>query len=164
VLIDLGGVNGVYLRLREPAALHDGDMILIGQQVLRFEVTVDAERQLGPAMQHGTMIFGTPEVPRLGRLMQYTTEGLGRDAYYLYRDETVLGREMADIVFSDDPFLSRRHAAIGLEQGRFTLRDLGSSNGTSIRCRNEQPLKQGDQFRVGRHLFRFDLVPPGSDA
>lgn len=164
VLLDLGSANGIYVRLRDPVALSDGDMILIGQQVLRFESVSEAERQVGPATQHGVMVFGTPETPRLARLTQYTTEGLGRDVYYLYRDETVLGREMADIVFSDDPFLSRRHAAIALDQGRFTLRDLGSSNGTSVRCRREQRLQQGDQFRVGRHLFRFDLAPSGRDA
>jgi pSer/pThr/pTyr-binding forkhead associated (FHA) protein len=81
--------------------------------------------------------------------------------YYLYRDETVLGREQADIVFAEDPFLSRRHSAVTMdrEQVRFTLRDLGSSNGTALRCRAERMHNPGDQFRLGRHLFRFDLVP-----
>lgn len=163
VLLDLGSVNGIYARIREPTPLTDGDMILIGQQVLRFELASEAERQVGPAMQHGVMVFGTPEVPRLGRLVQYTTEGLGRDVYYMHREETVLGREQADVVFADDPFLSRRHAAVSLnrEQGTFALRDLGSSNGTAIRCRGERTLRPGDQFRLGRHLFRFDLTLGG---
>jgi pSer/pThr/pTyr-binding forkhead associated (FHA) protein len=141
-------------------------MILIGQQVLRFEIPSEAERQVGPATQHGVMVFGTPEQPRLGRLVQYTTEGLPRDIYYLQRDETVMGREQADLVFAEDPFLSRRHAAIALqrEQRRFVLRDLGSSNGTALRCRTERALLQGDQFRLGRHLFRFDLVASGRGA
>ncbi len=163
VLLDLGSVNGVYIRLREPALLCNGDMILIGQQVLRFEIPSEAERQVGPAIQHGVMVFGTPEQHRLARLVQYTTEGLSRDIYYLHRDETVLGREQADLVFADDPFLSRRHAAIALQRAerRFTLRDLGSSNGTALRSRTERVLSQGDQFRLGRHLFRFDLTAPG---
>jgi pSer/pThr/pTyr-binding forkhead associated (FHA) protein len=159
VLLDLGSVNGIYLRLREPANLADGDMILIGQQVLRFEIPSEAERQVGAATQHGVMIFGTPEQPRLARLTQYTTEGLGRDVYHLHRNETVFGREAADLTFSDDPFLSRRHAAIVLHphERHFVLRDLGSSNGTALRCRTEHILASGDQFRLGRHLFRFDL-------
>ena len=39
------------------------------------------------------------------------------------------------MVFAEDPFLSRRHAAITMdrESMRFALRDLGSSNGTAIR-------------------------------
>jgi pSer/pThr/pTyr-binding forkhead associated (FHA) protein len=169
VLLDLGSVNGIYLRLRQPTTLADGDMILLGQQVLRFELTSEVERHVGAAMQHGVMIFGTPEQSRLARLVQYTTEGMARDVYYLHRNETVFGREAADLTFSDDPFLSRKHAAIvcdphGNENERkFVLRDLGSSNGTAICCRTEHVLQSGDQFRLGRHLFRFDLGIP-SDA
>ena len=46
--------------------------------------------------------------------------------------------------------------ALDRSQRRFVLRDLGSSNGTAIRIRGERILKTGDQFRVGRHLFRYD--------
>lgn len=158
ILQDLDSVNGIYFRLREPVELRDHDSILLGQQVLRFELLEDTESPLGPASFQGVLAFGTPEVPRYARLVQYTTEGVGRDVHYLYRDETVLGRETGDVVFTDDPFLSRRHAAISVDRPskRVTLRDLGSSNGTAIRLRAERPLVNGDQFRVGRHLFRFD--------
>lgn len=155
---DLDSVNGVYVRIREPVDLSDGDMMLLGQQVLRFEVLAETELPLGPATQHGVMVFGTPEVQRIARLLQYTTEGVGRDVHYLYRDETVIGREQGDLVFTDDPFMSRRHAAITIDRAsrRFVLRDLGSSNGTAVRFRGERALRPGDQFRVGRHLFRFE--------
>ncbi|MGF1469004.1 MAG: FHA domain-containing protein [Sandaracinaceae bacterium] len=157
-LRDLDSVNGIYLRIREPVDLADGDMLLLGQQVLRFELLAEAELPLGPATQHGVMVFGTPEVQRIARLVQYTTEGVGRDVHYLYRDETVIGREQGDLVFTDDPFMSRRHAAVSVDRAnrRFVLRDLGSSNGTAIRFRGERGLRHGDQFRVGRHLFRFE--------
>ncbi len=158
VLQDLASVNGVYVRLRDAHEIQDGESILLGQQVLRFEILDDSEISLGPASNRGVLAFGTPEVPRYARLVQYTTEGVGRDIHYLYRDETVLGREIGDVVFTDDPFLSRRHAAIRIERStkKVTLRDLGSSNGTAVRLRGERPLQPGDQFRVGRHLFRFD--------
>ncbi|MBX3272304.1 MAG: FHA domain-containing protein [Sandaracinaceae bacterium] len=159
VLRDLDSVNGVYVRVREPVDLVSGDMFLLGQQVLRFEVLGEAELPLGPATQHGVMVFGTPEVQRVARLVQYTTEGVGRDVHYLYRDETVIGREQGDLVFTDDPFMSRRHAAVTIDRAsrRYVLRDLGSSNGTAVRFRGERTLKAGDQFRVGRHLFRFEM-------
>jgi len=160
VLRDLGSQNGFYVRLREPVELTHGEMFLIGQQVLRFEILPESERRVGPASQHGVMVFGTPDLPRVARLVQYTTEGLERDVYYLYRDETVFGREQADVVFAEDPFLSRRHAAVTMDrdQMRFTLRDLGSSNGTALRYRGERVLQHAEQFRLGRHLFRFDLI------
>jgi len=155
---DLDSLNGIYVRLREPFDLTDGDMLLIGQQVLKFDVLVDGELPLGPATVGGVFAFGTPETARVARLVQYTTEGVGRDVHYLYRDETVLGRENGDIVFTDDPFLSRRHATISVDRSakRQVLRDLGSSNGTAVRVRSERKLTAGDQFRIGRHLLRFD--------
>ena len=142
--------------------LRDGDRILVGQQVLRLELLDDSELSLGPARVQGVLAFGTPEVPRFARLVQYTTEGVGRDVHYLYRDETVLGRETGDIVFTDDPFLSRRHAVLVADRGtkRVTLRDLGSANGTSVRLRGERQIRNGQQFRLGRHLFRFDAGGP----
>lgn len=163
ILRDLDSVNGVYVRLREPQPLRDRDMVLLGQQVLRFELLLDGELPLGPAWQGGVLVFGTPEVSRFARLVQYTTEGVGRDVHYLFRDETVIGRENGDIVFTDDPFLSRRHAAIRIDQARrsFSLHDLGSSNGTALRIRGEHVLRDGDQFRIGRHLFRFEAGPAG---
>ena len=159
-LRDLDSVNGIYLRIRDSVELADGDTILVGQQVLRFELLSDAEVPVGPAAVHGVFVFGTPEVPRIARLVQYTTEGIGRDIIYLYRSETVLGRETGDVVFTDDPFLSRRHAAIRVERGsrRFVLKDMGSSNGTSLRMKGERPLSHNDLFRIGRHLFRFELA------
>lgn len=159
-LRDLDSINGTYVRIREPVTLRDGDMILVGQQVLRFERLGQGEEPAGPACLQGVLAFGTPEVPRFARLTQYTTEGVGRDVHYLYRDETVLGRENGDIVFTDDPFLSRRHASIQMDRSQDTivLRDLGSSNGTAIRFVGERPLEHRDEFRVGRHLFRFERV------
>jgi len=165
-LRDLDSVNGIYVRVRDSAELRDRDMILLGQQVLRFELLAEGELSLGPAFQGGVLVFGTPEAPRFARLVQYTTEGVGRDTYYLFRDETVIGRENGDIVFTDDPFLSRRHAALRVEQAgrRFTLHDLGSSNGTALRIRGEHVLRDGDQFRIGRHLFRFEAGALGGRA
>ena len=38
VLVDLGSSNGTYLRLRTPHVLVPGDMIRLGDQLLRFEL------------------------------------------------------------------------------------------------------------------------------
>lgn len=157
---DLDSVNGVYVRLRDSIEIVHGDFVLVGQQVLRLEVLDDVESPFGPAGVHGVLVFGTPETPRAARLMQYTTEGLVRDVFYLYRNETVVGRENGDIVFTDDPFLSRRHAAVRFDraQKKFSIADVGSSNGTFVRIRGERALAHNDQFRVGRHLFRFEIA------
>jgi pSer/pThr/pTyr-binding forkhead associated (FHA) protein len=156
---DLGSTNGVYVRLRAPQKLQHGDLVLIGLEVLRFEVVSDAEKGLGPAVEQDTQVFGSPMLPRHGRLCQRTVEGVTRDVYYVSKDEVVIGREAGDVVFTSDPFMSRRHAAVVRERdGSFTLRDLGSSNGTYIAIRGEVPLADGDHVRVGQHLFRLEAA------
>jgi pSer/pThr/pTyr-binding forkhead associated (FHA) protein len=124
----------------------------------------DAEEGLGPATHHGTLLFGTPQAPRFARLTLRTVEGVARDVFYLRRPETVLGRESGDIVFTDDPFLSRRHAIIQYdrENKRFLLADLGSSNGTFVQIRGDVGLRDSDQFRVGQQLFRVELNRAGT--
>ncbi len=182
-LRDLGTPNGLYLRLalhhdaiatassprgsasppsatsEIAVALRDQDLFLVGQQVLRFEVVNDAVEGFGAASQHGTLLFGTPAAPRYARLCQRTVEGVTRDVFYLRKVETVLGRELGDIVFTGDPFLSRRHAALRVDAATrsFTLVDLGSSNGTFLQIRDEVVLRSGDQFRIGQQLFRVDV-------
>jgi pSer/pThr/pTyr-binding forkhead associated (FHA) protein len=159
---DLESVNGVYVRLRGPEALRHGDLVLVGLEVLRFELVSDAERGLGPATDRGTRVFGSPSVPRHARLCQMTVEGAPRDVYYLSRDETVIGRESGDVVFTSDPFMSRRHASVERDpaSGTFTLKDLGSSNGTYLGIRGELEVGSGDYLRVGQHLFRLDVGRP----
>ena len=156
---DLESVNGVYVRLRAPERLRNGDLVLVGLEVLRFELVSDAERGLGPATERGTRIFGSPSLPRYARLCQRTVEGVTRDVFNICRDETVIGRESGDLVFTNDPFMSRRHAAIARDpaSGAFTFRDLGSSNGSYLAIRGEQELAHGDHLRIGQHLFRLDV-------
>jgi pSer/pThr/pTyr-binding forkhead associated (FHA) protein len=147
----------------EEQPLKDQDLFLVGQQVLRFEVVKDAEEGFGVASDNGTLLFGTPATPRFARLTLRSVEGVTRDVFHVRRRETILGRESGDIVFTDDPFLSRRHALLRVhdagpgQERRFTLSDLGSSNGTFLRVHEEVRLRSGDQFRIGQQLFRFDL-------
>lgn len=156
---DLASVNGVYVRIRAAERLQNADLVLIGLEVLRFEVVSDAEKGLGPATERGTRVFGSPSLPRYARLGQRTVEGATRDVVYLGRDETVIGRESGDLVFTNDPFMSRRHAIFMRDPATntFLLQDLGSSNGTYLAIRGEHELASGDHVRIGQHLFRLDV-------
>lgn len=160
MLRDLNSTNHIYLRIKKAYPLRDADLLLLGLEVLQFQIVSDAERGLGHATQHGTLLFGSPATPRRARLCQRTVEGVIRDVYHLYKDETVIGRETADIVFSADPFLSRRHAVIrrSPSTGEYTAADLDSSNGTYVAIRGDVPLSSGDFVRIGQHLFRLDLA------
>jgi hypothetical protein len=137
--------------------LTDGDHILLGRQVLRFEMLPPHERLPRPAVEDGVVLFGTPSPPAWGRLRQLTASGLGRDLYHLARSEITLGREQGDLVFADDEFLSRRHAKLTVVKEKPVLQDLGSSNGTYLRLRAPQVLVPGDMIRMGDQLLRFEL-------
>ncbi len=157
VLTPLEARNGVYVRLRGSVDLQDGDHVLVGKQVLRFELLTDIERNLRPAVEHGVVVFGTPVRPPWARIRQITPAAVTRDVFHLTRPEVILGRETGDIVFSDDEFMSRRHVQIAFRNGRGHLEDLGSSNGTFLRLRGPHGLSSGDLIRMGDELLRFEI-------
>jgi pSer/pThr/pTyr-binding forkhead associated (FHA) protein len=156
---DGGSENGVFVRLSGSVALNSGDLLLLGLAVLRFETVAESERNLTAKSKNGVRVFGTPPTPRYAKITVVTVEDQPRDVYFLSRAETVLGREVGDIVFTDDPFMSRRHAAIRRDPNTnlFSIRDLGSSNGTFLAIRASHALSSGDYVRIGQHLFRLDV-------
>jgi pSer/pThr/pTyr-binding forkhead associated (FHA) protein len=172
LLRPLDTTNGVYLRLRgEPVELVSGDLLLLGKEVLRFELLGETERATLPAVDGGVNVFGSPVRPTWARLRQLLVTGVGRDVIHICADmdageevEFVLGREDGDLRFPDDEFMSRRHAVIRRgPAGNAKLSDVGSSNGTYIRLRDGQDheLRPGDLVRMGDQLFRFE--PPKAD-
>ena len=68
-----------------------------------------------------------------------------------------LGRSSAcELVFADDT-VSRRHAELRVQDGRWMLRDLGSSNGTFVNGRRvmEAEVAAGDEVVLGACRFRL---------
>ncbi len=47
-----------------------------------------------------------------------------------------------DIALPDDTLVSRRHALIEFSQGEYTIKDLGSTNGTFV---NNRPVQKGEK-------------------
>jgi ferredoxin len=69
-----------------------------------------------------------------------------------------LGREAPDITLDrKDLTLSRRHLSITLNEKKIFVKDLGSANGSFLKIKNAVQLEPGDQFRVGRQIFKFIL-------
>jgi pSer/pThr/pTyr-binding forkhead associated (FHA) protein len=156
VPIDL--LNGVYRRIRAPQAIPTGTQILIGRELLRFELVEEPERgEVPPLHRFGVTMFGSPPRAPWGRLMQVLASGGLRDVRHLHGIEVVLGREDGDIVFRDDEFLSRRHAILKWQSGQCVLEDLKSSNGTFVRLRGPHVLESGDTLRMGDQMFRIEL-------
>jgi len=156
VLSALESRNGVYVRLRGAAELQDGDMLLIGKQILKFEIVSDFERNLQPAAQHDVVTFGTNCRPAWSRLRQIGPTGVSQDVFNFSRDQVVLGREQCDVVFADDQFMSRQHARLSRTGTGAQIQDLGSSNGTFLRLAGDHLLAAGDLVRMGNVLLRYE--------
>lgn len=153
----MDALNGVFRKTDAPVELVDGMTILVGREVLRYE-TLDAEEvKVPPLVRHGVALFGSPPREPYARLVQLVPSGGYRDVRHLGAEEVVLGREEGDIVFRDDAFMSRRHAAINWDGKRAQLTDLGSSNGTFVRITAPTALKHGDHVRMGDQLLRIEL-------
>jgi pSer/pThr/pTyr-binding forkhead associated (FHA) protein len=155
---DLASLNGVFLRIgaQTPVSLVTGDVVLVGAQVLRFEL-LDGHT-LPAAVEGDTNVFGAPAKPRLARLVEVTCDGVPRSTYVIGSETVLIGREAADIVFADDPHLSRRHAEVRVVDGQASLVDLGSSNGTYVRLRGEAVLASGAQVRIGQQRLRVERL------
>lgn len=149
--------NGTYLRITTPVEIHHGDLLRVGQEVLRFE---RIDRLVPERSGSQPEVVGWP-VPRgvWGRLCQM---GLGRqvaNAYLLQNPDVFLGRERGDILFPKDGFVSGSHSVLSDRNGRAFLKDLGSSNGTFLRIKQDTPVRNGDLFLLGRNLLRVHIGP-----
>jgi pSer/pThr/pTyr-binding forkhead associated (FHA) protein/rubredoxin len=153
---DEGSVNGVFLRIRTPARIESGAVFLIGEQLLQIEASAP---DFGPQPDaEGTYFYASPKRASKMRLIQRLRGG---DVGIIYRargDSITLGREGNDVNFPDDPYISGHHAEVAIgPDGRFTLTDLGSKNGTFIRISDESLLSHGDYVFVGQQLLRVEI-------
>jgi hypothetical protein len=154
----LDTLNGVFKKADLPVDLIDGMTILVGREVLRYEKVEPEETKVHPLIRHGVALFGSPPREPWGRFVQIVPSGGYRDVRHLGGEEIVLGREEGDIVFRDDAFMSRRHAAVTWDGKKAQITDLGSSNGTFVRITGPTAIKHGDHVRMGDQLLRIELT------
>jgi DNA-binding winged helix-turn-helix (wHTH) protein len=79
----------------------------------------------------------------------------------LAEGENVLGRGDDVVAWIDSPLSSRRHARILVADGRATLEDLGSKNGTRLNgTRVESPtvLADRDEVKIGDVVLTFRVL------
>jgi pSer/pThr/pTyr-binding forkhead associated (FHA) protein len=70
---------------------------------------------------------------------------------------TLIGRSPECDIFLDDVTVSRRHAELVSEGGTFTIRDLGSLNGTYVNRRRIESavLEDDDEVQIGKYRMTF---------
>lgn len=153
---DLGSRNGTWVFIEEPYVLQDGDLILVGSQVIRF-------RRLGypgpqPPEQDQTRRLGssTPGAD-IASLTQLRGDGSPRDVIHLSPGRDVaIGREQGDWIFPYDLSMSGVHAEVRSHDADFVVVDRESRNGVGVAVRGEQRLHRGARLLVGDKILRLE--------
>lgn len=158
LLRDLGSRNGSWVFIEEPTKLTDGDLLLVGSQVLRF-------RRLGypgphPPEADSTRRMGSlAPVADVAILEQLRGDGSVRDVLHLSPGrDVVLGRETGDWLFPYDQTMSGRHAEIRSEDSEFWVHDAGSRNGVAMAVRGERVLKRNARLLLGDQILRVESM------
>jgi hypothetical protein len=72
-------------------------------------------------------------------------------------DRTRIGRSPDCEIFLDDVTVSRDHAVLVERDGKFSVEDQGSLNGTFVNRRriDDAPLENGDELQIGKYRLTF---------
>lgn len=157
MLRDLGSRNNTWYFIEQAHRMVDGDLLLIGSQVLRF-------RRLGypgphPPEHDATRRMGSliPSAD-IARLTQLRADGSERDVCHLSPGRHItIGREKGDWLFPFDPSMSSTHAQVRSEDADFVVVDAGSRNGVAIAVRGEITMQNGSRMLVGDKLIRLEM-------
>jgi len=150
---DLDSLNGVFVKMIEEEELHSGQILRIGQELLRFDLIVAPE-----PIADGTEVMGSPNPGYWGKLTVIIGKDVDGSAFPLLGDSVTLGRERGEINFPDDGYVSGLHARVVNRDGRVFLSDLGSSNGTFVKVYTEKALTNESFVLMGQQLFRLNLT------
>lgn len=158
IIRDLGSRNGTWIFQTGPHKLVDGDLILIGSQLLRFRrlgypgphpPDADSTRRMGS-------LIPSADIASLGQLR---ADGSVRDIFHLSPGRDVmLGRDKGDWAFPYDPSMSGTHAQVRSEDADFVLLDAGSRNGVAVAARGDVVLAKGSKILVGDKLLMVEIA------
>jgi hypothetical protein len=83
--------------------------------------------------------------------------GIAGETFMPAGPRTLIGRSPDCDVFLDDVTVSRRHAELLHEGDRYTIRDLGSLNGTFVNRKRVESaeLRDDDEVQIGKYRMTF---------
>ncbi len=121
------------------------------------DVTASPEQGVSPvdtgtlaALQPGTALLRVDHGPNAG------------SRFLLDADLTTVGRHPTSDIFLDDVTVSRKHAQFVRDGDGFTVRDVGSLNGTYVnRARiDAAAVRTGDEVQIGKFRLVVHLAAP----
>jgi pSer/pThr/pTyr-binding forkhead associated (FHA) protein len=148
---DSGSLNGVYLKLKERVELRDGDQFRVGQELLYYEDLPE------PAQApDGSERMGSPNPGYWGRVSVLVDPERAVRAVPIAGNGISIGRELGDMTFPSDGYVSGTHCKIIGDDSGVYLEDVGSSNGTYIRVRSGDTVSFGSLILIGQKLFQIE--------
>ena len=160
---DLGSMCGTNVNAKilrsESQTVTSGDQISIGDYSLSIRSDVAADVPMGRQMEPGDQA-GIGKVTSHARLVVLTAPTPGKE-FDLTAELYVVGRTEDANCRIDHQSISRAHARLDLESGKWTISDLDSINGIFVNemRKDDYVLKAGDIIRLGTVEIRF--VAPG---
>jgi pSer/pThr/pTyr-binding forkhead associated (FHA) protein len=151
---DEESLNGVYKKLTRdvPVEIKPNDIFRIGQEIIRFEPLTPL-----PASPDGVERLGAPSKGYVGRIALVIGRDATGNAFPVPESGVQMGRERGDVLFPEDGYVSGLHCKLVYDNGTLTLTDLGSSNGSFLRVKEETSLRSGDVLLMGQQLFRIAM-------
>ena len=133
----------------------EGPQVRVGTYELRGKVEADPEPP-APAPREPAAESGSTRVMPAARSGTATVETDDGQRHTLRADTTVGRLPSCDITL-DDPSVSRRHARIARTDGRWTVEDLGSTNGLQLNGQavGRAELRDGDRLALGGVMLTF---------
>lgn len=161
VISDLNSSNGTFVndtRITEPFPLFAGDVIRLFVPTIEF-LSAEAEHLLN-ATQAGTVLRPTQIG---GQAVLLVTSGAQEgQTIPLLLDTVTIGRATSSAtweVMLQDASVSRPHARLTRENGRWAIVDLNSSNGTRVNAIEVKDtprwLNDGDTLELGNAMLVF---------
>jgi type II secretory pathway predicted ATPase ExeA len=85
--------------------------------------------------------------------------------FALNKSEIIIGRDKTADIVIDDPYVSKRHAMLQLDENAVMLFDLNSTNGTRVNSTDtmHSVLRNNDIITIGQYRLTIENLPVVSD-
>ena len=153
-LTDQSSLNGIYKRIDQSVKLQVGDCFSFGDQVFQIEETPIFTEEVD---SEGTTFYGSPISESPLRVSQILAGGRKGLSFCPESTKVTFGRGACDINLFDDAHVSMEHCSLEKDIDGFSLRDLGSDNGTYTKIHSPLTLAHGDYLKVGQTVLRIEF-------